>query len=160
MVIFLFVFSLGTKLLGWFIFFFLNDEKQSSGFLGWLSLLDLNAMYLILLSIYYYIFEVTSVFININFIIPQVQKERLKQNRIAKVSVLSSYFILQIALTVLYIPSINEYYKENIKHPLSITLWVIKGLQLAIDMGMLFIFIFLFVFFTKQKYRIFKTEHR
>lgn len=66
----LFTFSLGTKLLGWFIFFFVNNETNQNGILGWLQEIDLNAMYLILLTIYYYIFEVLSVYVKINFLLP------------------------------------------------------------------------------------------
>ena len=42
LVIILFVMSLGTRLLGWFAFFFTNDE--SSNLIGWLEILDMNSM--------------------------------------------------------------------------------------------------------------------
>ena len=73
-------------------------------------MLDLNAMYLILLSLYYYIFEVNSVFIKISYLIPNESKIRQKQNTIAKFFTLLTYFVLQIGLTILYIPSVIVLY--------------------------------------------------
>lgn len=78
----------------------------------------------------------------------------------AKAMVLITYFVLQVVLSILYIPDITAFFKGDMRNPLSILVCVIKAFQLAIDIAMLAVFTYLFYFFTKHKYNLIKSDEK
>ena len=77
-VIFAYVLSLGTKVMGWFIFYFTDDD--SDYLRGWLEIIDMNSMQLIVLTIYYFIFEMNAVSIKLRREPPSKNKKNLLVN--------------------------------------------------------------------------------
>lgn len=60
----LYLVSMSIKLISWGLFF-QEGNKDNSEVLGWLEMVDMNAQFLILLSFYYFIFEMRGVMLSL-----------------------------------------------------------------------------------------------
>ncbi|CDW84460.1 UNKNOWN [Stylonychia lemnae] len=158
-VIFAFMLSLGAKVGGWFIFFFTNDESQEVN--GWFDIFDMNTMQLIVLTIYYFIFEMNSVYIKFIREHPAKNKRRLLMNKRIKVIFLSVSIILQLILDILIYPKlVDPDYQDDSDSPKTVVVWIIKIVQLIQDIMMLSLFIYLYIFFTSQRMLAYKAERK
>jgi len=87
-VISFFALSLATKVIGWFAYFFTNDE--SSGVIGWLEILDILALYVNVLILYFLVYEMRLVKLEISIIITEEKRRKLMKTKVERIILITA----------------------------------------------------------------------
>eukprot|EP00347_Sterkiella_histriomuscorum_P001684 403371075 len=147
----LYFISLTLKLVSWSLYFQENENKQSLA-LRWMEIVDLNALFLITLSFYYFVFEMRGVVILIKAATPEINVKMQYNNNRLKYIFISLSVLLSIGTNVIYFRSmIKREYETETSSAVSVIMWILAVSRTLMDLYITFVFCKLFFTFVRLR---------
>lgn len=118
--------------------------------LGWLEILDMNAQYVVILLLYYFVYEMRLVRLQVTRRLTPDRLRKLRHKiRVERVLVMTVAACTEVALDFLMYPAfLRGQLETSFSSELSVSLWTVKGIQFLSDFYVFGWFAYLFAFFS------------